>query len=48
MCPYDSAEVVLGGLEAGKLYEFTNLDSGDVTRYAGEALQAYCKSRRYR
>ena len=38
MCPYDSAEVVLGGLEAGKLYEFTNLDSGDVTRYAGEEL----------
>ena len=38
MCPYDRADVTLGGIEAGKVYEFTDRDTGAVTRYGGEEL----------
>ena len=38
MCPYDRATVSLGGIDAGKTYEFTDLDTGVTTRYKGEDL----------
>ncbi len=40
MCPADTIEVTLGGIEAGKTYEFENRDSGDRFTVSGDALLA--------
>jgi alpha-galactosidase len=38
MCPYDRADVTLGGIDAEKVYEFTDRDTGKVTLCRGDEL----------